>query len=56
MSGPMEEAKNGCHGTAGRPSVAKLVVVAGNQKRIPSRNAMLGEELVIRVVSVQDED
>ncbi len=52
MSGPVEQAKDGF--SAGRPSVAELGGVAGSQKRM--RNEGLWGELVIRVVSVQDED
>jgi hypothetical protein len=48
----VEEAKDGF--TAGRPSVAKFGGVAGSQDKM--LNERLGEELVIRVVSVQDED
>ncbi len=52
MSGPIEGAQDGF--TAGRHSVAELGEIAGSQKRM--QNEKLGEEQVIRLVNVQDED
>ncbi len=52
MTGPVEEAKDGF--SAGTPSVAELGEVAGVKERM--QNERLGEELVVRVLSVQDDD